>query len=173
MMMRMASAGRLARTMAAAGLLLALTVPAVAAYETPVAQSVSVAAPSGTLACKTEFPVSATILDANGQPIANTDVTWTLTTVVSSQDSIVDGTTTTDANGVATTNVWLDCIVGERQIEARVGDAFGGAVLAITSGGLPNTSTPTNQTPPLMLAIAGVAVVLGGILGLRSIVARR
>jgi hypothetical protein len=173
MMISKDGAGRVGRTVAAAGLLLALAVPVVAAYEGQVAESVSVTTPSGTLPCGTEFPVSATVLDANGQPVTDSAATWSLTTVVSSQDSIVDTTTTTDANGVATTMVWLDCIVGDREIEARVGAAFGGAVLGITSTGLPNTSTPTNQTPPLMLALAGAAVLAGGILGLRSIVARR
>lgn len=173
MMISRGGSARLARTLAAAGLLLAIAVPAVAAYEGQVAESVSVTTPTGVLPCKTEFPVSATILDANGLPIANADVTWTLTVVVSSQDAIVDTTTTTDADGVATTMVYLDCIVGDREVEARVGDAFAGAVLGITSAGLPNTSTPTNQTPPLMLALAGAAVLAGGILGLRSIVARR
>ena len=177
-MARIVGVGRLGRALAATGLLLALAVPAVAAYETPVAQSVTVTAPSGTLACKTEIPVSATILDANGLPLANTAVTWSMTTAVSSQDAILDVTTTTDANGVATTKVYLDCIVGQRSVEARAGTAFGGAVLGITSvpagtGSLPNTSTPSNQTPPLLLALAGLAVVFGGALGIRSIVAQR
>ena len=173
MMISREGAGRVARTLAAAVLLLAFAVPAVAAYEGQVAESISVTVPSGTLPCNVPFPVSATVLDAAGLPVTDSAATWTLTTIVSSQDAIVDTTTITDSNGVATTMVVLDCIVGERVIEARVGDAFGGAVLGITAGSLPNTSTPPNQTPPLMLALAGVAIVFGGILGLRSIVARR
>ena len=182
-MLRHVAAGQFARTAAAAGLLLALAVPAVAAYEAEVPQSVTVTAPTGTLPCGTAFPVSATILDTNGTPVPGAEVTWSFKTFVSSQDSIVDLTTTSDANGVATTRVWLDCIVGERQVEARSGNAVGGAVLGITeagvaagtggTGGLPSTSTPVNQTPPLMLAFAGFAVVLGGVMGIRSIVAQR
>jgi hypothetical protein len=168
---------------AAAGLLLALAAPIVAAYEAEVPQSVTVTAPTGTLPCRSAFPVSATILDTSGTAVPGVEVTWTLKTVVSSQDAIVDVTTTSDANGVATTSVYLDCIVGERQVEARAGTAIGGAVLGITTagvaagtggtGGLPNTSTPPSQTPPLMLAVAGFAVVLGGVMGIRSIVAQR
>ena len=164
---------RILRVLAATGLLALLVAPTVAAYETPVPQSVTVSVPSGTLPCGSPFAVSATVLDANGQPIADAEATWTLTTVVSSKDAVVDPTSITDANGVATNQVYLDCVAGEREVEARVGDAFGGAVLGITSAGLPNTSTPPAQTPMWALALATAAVMLGGILGLRTIVARR
>ena len=177
--MGVAQGGRFARIAAATGLLLALAAPVVAAYEAEVPQSVTVTAPTGTLPCRTAFPVSATILDTTGKAVPNVEVTWTLKTVLSSQDAILDVKTTSDANGVATTRVYLDCIVGERQVEARAGAALGGAVLGITSAssggksGLPNTSTPSNQTPPLLLAVAGMAVMVGGIMGMRTIVAQR
>ena len=167
---------RVARLLAAAGLIAALSAPAVIGYQGEVAGTVTVTPPEGRIQCRTEAPVSATILNKDGQPIADTTVTWKLTTIVSSQDSIVNPTTTTDANGVATTRVWLDCIAGDRRIEARVGEAFGGAVLGVTGVGvgLPNTSTDASAgTPAWALAIAGAAVLVGAILGLRTIVARR
>jgi hypothetical protein len=163
-------------------LLFLVAAPAALAYEAEVAQSIVVTPPSGTLPCGAEFPVSATILDSNGQPIVGAEATWTLVVSISSKDAIVEVKTTTDANGVATTHVWLDCVVGERQVEARVGNAVGGAVLGITSqavqagggtAGLPDTSTPHDQTPPLLLALAGAAMLTGGVMGIRTIVAQR
>ena len=168
---------RTTRVLAAVGLLLLLAVPAAAAYEGEVAKTVTITAPAGGIPCGVNTPVSATLLDSNGQPAGQAPVTWTFTKVVSSQDSIVDPNTTSNAQGVATTEVWLDCIAGDRRLEARSGDAVGGAVLGITGApaGLPNTATQSlhsDATPAWTLALAGIAMLLGGILGIRTIVAR-
>ncbi len=170
--------GKATGIVAAAGLMLLLAVPAVSAYEGEVAQTVTVTPPAGGVPCGVNTPVSATLIGKDGQPVADAPVTWSFTKVVSSQDSIVEPNTTSNAEGVATTEVWLDCIEGQRQLQAASGDAVGGAVLGVTGvpAGLPNTATSLSHggdvTPPWTLALAGIAMLIGGIMGIRTIVAR-
>jgi hypothetical protein len=145
---------------AAAVLLLSVAAPAVFAYEGQIPTQVTVAGPGGVLACNTALTVTATVLDANGNPIAALAVVWTFGAGQVTGDHIVVGTTTTNAQGVATTTVNLACVIGNRTIVATADPASGQTVLAITASGLPPTSTTSDTTPlwPYALAVLGICV---------------
>ena len=150
-----------------AGMALALTMTAtVFAYAGEVAGAVSVGGPTGTLACGTPITVTATVLDASSDPIDGQPVDWTFTSSPSSADTINSTPTTTDANGVATTTVTLACVVGNRTVTATADGISAGAVLGITSGGLPRTSTAPGGSPvgnlPIGTILALLAVLVGG-----------
>lgn len=170
---------RLGRAALAAVLLAVLTVPAVFGYAGQVAGQVSVAVPSGTIACNTAITVSATVLDVNGKPFDTTTVTWSFKAGTSQTgDKINTLTSTTNASGVATTTVTLACIAGSRTVVATAGTGAGAvlgeAVLGLTAAGLPNTSTlPDGSTPIWAYLLAALAVVVGLGLGVRQLVVRR
>ncbi len=173
----MTLAGRLGRAALAAVLLSAIAVSAVFAYAGQVAAQVSVAGPSGALACNTPITVSATVLDVNGKPFDSTAVTWSFSSGAQSGDRISPTRSTTDANGVATTTVTLACVAGSRTLAATAGTVVGSAVLGLTSSGLPNTSAATGPTPagtpPWELAAAALAVLAGLAMVGRQAVIRR
>ena len=132
---------------------------------------VSIAATSGT-------PQSATVNTAFAAPLVATvttggsptgGVTVTFTAPATGASGTFAGgvnTATTNASGVATTTVTLACVVGSRTVTATAGTISAGAVLGITSGGLPNTSTTPGGSPvgnlPIATILALLAVLAGG-----------
>ena len=166
---------RLGAAVVAGTLLSAIMATAVFGYAGQVATQVSVAGPSGVIACKTPVTVSATVLDANGNPIDNTTVTWSFKSGAQTGDTISPTTSMTNASGVATTTVTLACVAGSRTVDAKSGTSVGGAVLGITSAGLPPTSTVPAPagTPTWEFAIAALAVLAGLALVTRQVVVRR
>ena len=93
--------------------------------------------------------MTATILDANGAPVADQSVDWTFVTKQSASDTINTTPTATNAQGIATTTVTLGDTSGQRQIRATVkaaegstsGDVSASGVVTQVCGGLPQTST--------------------------------
>lgn len=150
---------RLAASGVAALLLLSVAAPAVMGYEGQVTHQVAVSGPAGTLACNTALTVTATVLDAGGNPVDNRAVVWTFGAGKVTGDQIVTASTTTNATGVATTTVKLACVVGNRTVIATSAPSSGQVVLGITATGLPPTST-TPPTPmwPYALTILGICV---------------
>lgn len=147
-------------------------------YAGEVAASVSVSRPSGTLKCNTNIKVTATILDAAGKPIAGQPVSWAWVPRVARGDVIKSTPTTTNANGVATTTVVIACVPGSRVLRATADAAKGQAILNMTAGGLPRTSTlaagiPVTPDPLLGTLLAVLALMAGGGLVLRGAVTRR
>ncbi len=166
---------RLGGAVVAGALLTALAAPAVLGYAGQVTGQVSVSGPSGTIVCNTPVTVSATVLDVNGKPFDNTPVTWSFASGTAKPgDKISPTTSTTNASGVATTTVTLACVAGSRTVNATSGTFVGGAVLGITSAGLPNTSTSVPAgTPAWEFAIAALAVLAGLALVTRQAFVRR
>lgn len=160
----------------AGALLSALVAGAVFAYAGQVAGQVTVAAPTGPLTCGTPLTVAATVLDVNGKPFTDTNVTWSFKAgTEQSGDKISPTTSMTNSSGVATTDVTLACVTGTRTVQATSGTFVGGAVLGITATGLPATSTlPTPTGEPLwMFLVAAAAVVAGLALMARQVLVRR
>ena len=127
-------------------------------------------------ACGETVPVTATLLDANGAPVAGESVDWTLVTTQSASDTINETPTTTNANGVATTTVTLAAVAGDREVRATAGDVSASAVVSQSCEGLPNTSTLPAETPQRGAPLAGMllvalALALGGGLTLRRLAA--
>lgn len=140
-------------------------------YAGQVAASGTVTTPSGTLKCDTPLTVSVTFLDASGKPVTGNAVTWTIS---GASGDTVDSPTTTDASGVSSTTVTLSCVVGSRTVTATTGAFSTGAVLGLTSGGLPNTSTvPSSGSPsglPIGTLAALLAILAGGGIMVRRLV---
>jgi hypothetical protein len=150
-------------------------VASVAGYDGQVPGSITVAAcgPNGT--------VTATVLDATGQPIDGQSVVWSLIVTVSPQDTLGQTPTTTNVHGVATTTVTLAPVDGNRTIRAVAGDIAGQAVFQCFSGetqgitGLPATSTlpatapATPVGPGWALLVLGAAFLAGAGLMLRRL----
>jgi hypothetical protein len=147
-------------------------------YAGEVAASVTVSRPSGTLKCGVNITISATVLDATGKPIAGQPVAWSWVSRVSRNDSISKTPTTTNASGVAKTTVKLACVPGSRVLRATADAVKGQAVLNVTAGGLPRTSTlaagvPGSSESILGTLLAVLALVAGGGLAVRGALARR
>jgi hypothetical protein len=144
-------------------------------YTGQVLASISIAIEaSGT--CGETATVTATLLDANGAPIAGESVAWSFVTTQSPSDTINETPTTTDANGMATTTVTLAAVSGDRQIRATAGDVSASAVVSQSCAALPNTSTLPAETPQPRAPVAGMllvalALALGGGLTLRRLAA--
>ena len=120
--------------------------------------------------------MTATILDAAGKPVAGQSVDWALVTTLSSSDKVNKTPTITNSSGVATTTVTLACVEGSRPVRATAGAVSAQAVLGVTVGGLPNTSTlpvgaPTGPGALLVATILALAFVTGGGLTLRRLAA--
>jgi hypothetical protein len=151
---------RIAAAGAAALLLLSVAAPAALAYEGQVAQQITVAGPAGTLVCNTALTLTATVLDAGGNPVDLRAVVWSFGAGQVTGDQIITVTTMTDAAGVTSTTVKLACVVGNRTIVVTAAPASGQIVLGITATGLPPTSTDPGSTPmwPYALAVLGICV---------------
>ena len=156
----------------AAAALALISTSAVLGYAGEVAGAVTVTPPTGTLKCGVPLTVSATIVDKDGKPIAGQPVAWTFASSPSSADAINATPTITDANGVATTTVTLACVAGSRTIRASADNVYASAVLGITAGGLPGTSTLSGSTPAGTLPIGPILAILAILAG-AGIMARR
>lgn len=156
-----------------AGTALALAMTATAfGYQGQVLGTITVAGPSGTLKCGVPLTVTATLLATDGNPFSGEPVDWTFTSSPSSADKINDTSTTTNSSGVTTTTVTLACVVGNRTVTATSGEASAGAVLGITSAGLPRTSTLPDGSPAGNLPIATIFALLAVLAGSGIIVRR-
>jgi hypothetical protein len=155
---------RLGHRLAAAGavalLLLSVMASSAFAYQGQVAQQVTVAGPAGTLLCNTSLTVTATVLDAGGNPVGSLAVVWTFGAGKVTGDQIVTASTITNSAGVTSTIVKLACVVGNRTIIATAAPAAGQTVLGITATGLPPTSTDPGSAPlwPYALAVLGICL---------------
>jgi hypothetical protein len=164
----MGSTSRALRILAASALIAALGVPAVAAAD-PVAATLTLTVPAEPVPCRVETEVSVLVVDASGATIAGKVVTWSLMPVASSQDSIVDYTSTTGSQGVALTKVWIDCIRGPRTLHATADGATASVDLSIATAGMPTTSTDTPSDAPagmgwlVAAALAAAALVCSGV----------
>jgi Bacterial Ig-like domain (group 1) len=159
-------------TLAAVAVLLAASATAFG-YQSQVKGSVTVA---GKVTCDAPFTLTATFVDANGQPVAGQSVDWSFL-AGSASDKINKTPTVTDAKGVATTTVRLGPVTIARTVQAIAGTIKATAVLNAScgSGGvLPNTSTlpaeaPSQGTPFAALAVAGLALAFVGSLDIRRV----
>lgn len=175
----MSRASRVLRLVAAGALLVAAGAMPVAAAD-PTVATVTITVPQAAIACRVETEVSALVLDASGATIAGAIVTWSLMPVASSQDSVVDGETTTGSQGVATTRVWIDCIPGPRTVNATSGAVTTSVDLVISTAGMPDTSTqpprdaPAGEgaTPIAAALVVGAALAGAALFGLRASRAR-
>lgn len=155
--------------------LLALMMAATASgYTTTVAASITIAVKDSST-CGEPITVTATVLDAEGKPVAGQSVDWALELTLSSGDKINKTPTITNSKGVATTTVTLACVNGSRPVRATAGEVSAGAVLAVAVGGLPNTSTlqteiPTRSDAPL---VALLLAAVSGALTLRRLASTR
>jgi hypothetical protein len=145
----------------AALLLLSVAASAAFAYEGQIPNQVTVAGPQGTLICNRVVTLTATVLDASGNPVDNQAVVWTFGAGQVAGDQIVTPSTITNASGVATTTVILASVVGSRTVVATAAPASGQIVLVLGKT-LPCTSTSTDpgSTPlwPYALALLGICV---------------
>ena len=154
--------------LAAAAILLTATVTAFG-YSGQVEAIVGVAA-QGTITCGEPFTMTATVLDADGAPVADASVAWSFVTKQSSSDTIDTTPTVTNAQGVATTTVTLGAVGGERQIRATTtvgdsgasGEVSASGVVDQSCGGLPRTSTLSPETPQGGVPLAAVLVLVLG-----------
>ena len=167
---------RLFAGLAGAAMALAMTATAFG-YAGQVLGTMSVAGPGGTLKCNVPITVTATLLDVNGIPFSGEPVTWAITSTPSSADRVNDTSTTTNANGVTTTTVTLACVAGNRTVTATSAGTSAGAVLSLTSAGLPRTSTIAGDASsgvPIGTILALLAVLVGaGIITRRVVTSPR
>ena len=125
--------------------------------EVPATATVSVA---GTVACSDTFAVSSTFLDVEGVAVEGLAVDWSFVTTQSSDDTIHDTSTTTDAAGVATTTVTLAAVPGDRRIGVQAGDVSASAVVSQSCAGLTLPRTSTVAPQPVSGVGAGVLVLV-------------
>jgi hypothetical protein len=146
-------------------LALGLTTTALA-YAGQVPGTVSISGPASTLSCGLPTSVSATVVDASSNPIAGQAVHWSFGSSPSTADTVSPTQTTTNADGVATSTVTLACVAGDRTVIATADAIIGAAVLGVTMGGLPRTSTESVPGPvgnlPILTMFAALAVLVGG-----------
>jgi hypothetical protein len=162
--------------LAAAAVLLTTTVTAFG-YQGQVAGVGSVA--SDPVACGAPFTVTATFVDTSGAPVTEESVAWSFVTAPSASDTISPTPTVTNSLGVASTKVTLGLVSGTREIRATVGTVSATVVLNAACGDvLPNTSTlPTETAPgqatPLLVMLLAIVFAVGGGLTLRRLASTR
>jgi hypothetical protein len=131
--------------------------------------------------CGVNLRVEATVVDAADAPIAGLTLNWTFSDSVdygfhTKKDRIRDASSVTDANGVAVTRLYLECIPFTRSISAQLAGTPGttilisSALVAVIVG--PDTSiapelAPTAGSDSMHLVVALVAAMLGAALFLR------
>ena len=157
------------------GTILALAIAAtVVGYAGQVAATVQVTGPAGTQSCGTPLTISATIQDAKGALISEQPVSWTFGGGNLSGDKILTATSTTNANGVATTRIELSCSSHSVTILATADEVQGSVVVHTSGQGLPRTDIAPSQTPTPAILLAALAVLVGsGLMLRRFAVARR
>ena len=141
-------------------------------------------AAQGIITCGQPFTMKATVLDADGAPVADASVAWSFVTTQSSSDTIHKTPTITNSKGVATTTVTLGAVSGDRRIRATTTVGETGATSEVSAsgvvnqscGGLPRTDTLASaipQAPGDLPLAAGLLLVLafavGGWLTLRRL----
>jgi hypothetical protein len=161
-----------------AGLLFAVGIAATAvAYSGQVAATIEASGPTGPQACGTPLTISATIVDINDDLISGQPVAWTFGSGKVSGDKIDDGSTVTNANGVAKTTIQLGCVAHSVKIIVTADDVQGSGVVRSSGEGLPRTDTALTSggetTSPLAMLLAAVAVLLGSGIILRRFAADR
>jgi len=148
---------------------LLLTAASAVAYSGQVAGSVSISVGA---TCGEVVTATATVLDADGVPVAGQAVDWSLVTVQSPLDKVNQTPTTTNAKGIATTTLTLATLNGTRRVRATVGAGTETEVSAtavvnpVCSGSLPNTSTLPPETPGGAVAAILAALALIACAGL-------
>ncbi len=157
-----------------AGLLLTLAFAATAlGYAGQVAATVTVSGPSGIQACGTPITLSARIQELGGALISGQPVTWSFASGNVTGDKILTATSTTNANGVATTRVQFACSPHSVTFRALADNASGTVVIRVSGEGLPRTDTISGTSFPA-IALAALAVLLGsGMMLRRFALARR
>jgi hypothetical protein len=162
--------------LAAVAVLLATTVTAFG-YQGQVAGVGSVA--SDPVVCGTPFTVTASFVDTSGAPVSGESVAWSFVSAPSASDTINLTPTVSNTVGVASTTVTLGLVSGTREIRATVGTVSATVVLDGACGGvLPNTSTlPTETSPgqatPLLVMLLALVLAVGGGLTLRRLASTR
>jgi hypothetical protein len=147
------------------GSLLALVaVVTVFGYAGQVAATVEVSFAGGPQACGTPLTVSATIQDVDGALIEGQPVTWSFASGSVSGDRILTATSTTNANGVASTKVQFACSPHTVTVQALADAATGTVVITTTGQGLPRTDTAPSSSPAMLLAALAVVVGMGMVL---------
>lgn len=154
--------------------LVLVTAASAVGYSGQVAASISI---SVRVTCGEAVTATATILDADGAPVAGRSVDWSLVTTPSASDKINKTPTTTNASGVATTTLTLAAVEGTRRIRATAGEGTENevsatAVIDLTCGEvLPNTSTLPAETrgSDTAVLLAALAFVVGIALALRRL----
>ena len=143
-------------------------------YTGQVTGSLSISVEAG---CGEGGSATATLLDADGAPIAGQSVAWSFASTPATSDTIDKSPTITNASGVATTTLTVAAVSGARTIRATSGDVSATAVFTPPCGGvLPNTSTlpakaPANPVAPVLLVI--LAFAAGSGLTLRRLASAR
>jgi hypothetical protein len=155
------------------GLLLTIAVAATASgYAGQVAATIDASGPSGPQACGTPITVSARVQELGGALIEGQPVAWSFDSGKLAGDKILDTSTTTNANGVATTRVEFACSPHSVTILASADDVSGTVVIAVSGEGLPRTDTvPATSFPAI--ALAALAVLVGSGMMLRRLALAR
>jgi hypothetical protein len=117
--------------------------------------------------------LTATVLDADGKPIARQSVNWTLVLTLSSNDKVNKTPTTTNSKGVAGTTVTLACVNGSRDVRATAGGVSGQAVLNVAIHSLPNTSTLLEDGRVFPDILPASLLIVAGVLTLRRFTSTR
>jgi hypothetical protein len=156
------------RTIAAilGGSVLALVATvSVLGYAGQVAATVQMSAPSGPQTCGLPLTISATVAQTGGGLISGQPVAWSFSSGNITGDQILTASSTTNANGVATTQIQLACTAHSVTV-AAVADSITGTVVVQSSGkSLPRTDTaPTSSFLAIVLAALAVLVGSGAIL---------
>ena len=129
-------------------------------YAGQVAATVSASGPSGPQTCGLPLTISAVVQETGGALISGQPVTWSFSGGNVTGDKILTATSTTNANGVATTRIELACSAHSVTV-AAVADAVTGTVVVQSSGkGLPRTDTAPSSSF-LAIALAALAVLVG------------
>jgi hypothetical protein len=137
---------------AAALLLLSFAAPAAFAYQGQVASQVTVTGPAGTIACNAPLIMTATVLDASGNPVAGQKVVWSLGTGQQAGDQVGTVSSTTNAAGQATTTITLTCTPADRTVVATANSAtsqivLGGGIFVLAVTATPAIATPVPAAP--------------------------
>ncbi|MCJ7712677.1 MAG: Ig-like domain-containing protein [Chloroflexi bacterium] len=162
---------RLAGLIAGTTLALAL-VTSVAAYAGQVAGTVEVSGPSGAQPCGTPLTVTALVQETGGALIEGQSVSWSFQSGNVSGDKVLTATSTTNASGVATSQIQLACSPHSVVLGAVADEITGTTTIASSGEGLPRTDTaPTSSS--LALLLAGMAVLVGAGMMLRRLALAR
>ena len=143
-------------------------------YSGQVKGSISIRA---AVTCDGPITATATLLDADGAPIAGESVAWSFVESPSASDKIDKTPTITNAKGVASTTLSLAPVNGVRRIRATAGEGTESEVSAtavinpVCSGTLPSTSTMPADTRggDTAALLAALAFIVGLALTIRRL----